>query len=245
MSRRSTAAAPLSLLAFLFAAGLSHAGTLVFETSASLPPLMGVYSTGSPGACFSVPGPGTVCMEGDGSVRPNSVRSAISAGNQFTFFDLPFNASITDGTSHVLGSISLDGRVQVEVFNRTSDTDLGTFSTQMLNLDLSGTIQSPGPLGGQPLMLRLQSEDPNGGPPTTGQTTVTTSNPGFMVSSFFDVFTEISLDGGGTWIPQSNAPTTVGLQATPEPASFVLVAAGCLAAALWRRRAARAVRKLA
>ena len=229
---------PLPLLLFLLSAGMLHAGTLVFETSASLPPATGLYATpsGSPGACFSIPGAGAVCMFGDGSVRPNSVRSSIIGGNQSTLFDMPFFATITDGASHPLGSVLMDGSVDVLVFNRGSDTLPGTFSTEMLQLDLSGAIQSPGPLGGQFLMLWLQSENPNGGPGTTGQTTVTPSRPGFWVSSFFDVFAEISLDGGRTWIPQSNGPTPVSLVATPEPASFALVAAGCLAAALWRRR---------
>jgi len=32
-----------------------------------------------------------------------------------------------------------------------------------------------------------------------GQTRITAAPGGFMVSSFFDVFTELSIEGGSTW----------------------------------------------
>jgi len=38
---------------------------------------------------------------------------------------------------------------------------------------------------------------------STGETRITPSPGGFMISSFFDVFTELSLDGGKTWSPAS------------------------------------------
>jgi hypothetical protein len=38
----------------------------------------------------------------------------------------------------------------------------------------------------------------------------------FQVSSFFDIFTEISLDGGTSWTPASNGAARVELRQTPE-----------------------------
>ena len=66
------------------------------------------------------------------------------------------------------------------------------FQTEMLQLDLSG--------GNLPPNVRLR-ESPTLA--SIGQTTITPAAGGFMVSSFFDVFTEISLDGGNTWSPSS------------------------------------------
>jgi hypothetical protein len=69
-----------------------------------------------------------------------------------------------------------------------------TFDTEMLSLNLQGSG------GGQSVMLResptLQS---------TGQTTIKPNGSGHRIHSFFDVFTEISLDGGVTWSPSSNS----------------------------------------
>ena len=39
-----------------------------------------------------------------------------------------------------------------------------------------------------------------------GRTSVRTTSSGYDVSSFFDIFTEVSLDGGATWSPQITAP---------------------------------------
>jgi hypothetical protein len=50
---------------------------------------------------------------------------------------------------------------------------------------------------------------------STGQTTIrSNATGGFYVSSFFDVFTEISLDGGSTWHPASGGSQLV-LNAEP------------------------------
>ena len=40
---------------------------------------------------------------------------------------------------------------------------------------------------------------------STGQTTVRPVAGGYMISSFFDVFTEISTDNGVSWMPAQNS----------------------------------------
>jgi len=76
----------------------------------------------------------------------------------------------------------------------------------MLALDLTA---SPGAV----LMLR---ESPTRA--SLGKTTIQSqaSGGGYRIGSFFDVFTEISLDGGQTWSPSSE-PTHVELNPQPFP----------------------------
>ena len=84
-------------------------------------------------------------------------------------------------------------QAHVSVFVASSGQNGTTqmFNTEMLQLDL---------IGGGGIMLResptLQS---------TGQTTVRPVAGGHMISSFFDIFTEISLDGGISWSPAQDA----------------------------------------
>ena len=52
-----------------------------------------------------------------------------------------------------------------------------------------------------------------------GRTSVRNAVSGsYMISSFFDVFTEISLNGGQTWSPSISAPGTLSLSSNGIPA---------------------------
>jgi hypothetical protein len=64
------------------------------------------------------------------------------------------------------------------------------FDTEMLTFNISGGTLAAG------AMLR---ESPT--LTSTGQTTMTATNGGYAISSFFDVFLELSLDAGANWVP--------------------------------------------
>jgi hypothetical protein len=64
------------------------------------------------------------------------------------------------------------------------------FDTEMLQLDISGG----------PLLIR---ESPTR--PSLGKTSITDLGGGlYQIDSFFDVFTELSLNGGATWLPSTD-----------------------------------------
>ena len=73
---------------------------------------------------------------------------------------------------------------------------------------------------------------------SVGQTTITDIGGGmYRIDSFFDVFTELSVDGGNSWIP-SDSSTRVTLE-SPEPSTFALLGLGMVVAHRLHRRQRR------
>ena len=128
--------------------------------------------------------------------------------------------------------ILMTGPVDTIAYGR-SPGQLGTFDVEMLAMNLTGG----------PVMIR---ESPT--KQSLGKTSITDIGPpgpggppdaGYHIDSFFDVFTELSLDGGMTWIPKSGLRgTRVNLGGVPEPTSVILFALGLVGAAgfVGRRR---------
>ena len=113
------------------------------------------------------------------------------------------------GTAQATGAAGPDGLI----------FEPRVYQTEMLMLNLQGQVFS------QPFMIRES--------PTLASLGVTTTedlcplcDPPFdtyRISSFFDVFTELSIDGGTTWVP---SPQSVRILQTPEPGSLLLLACG-------------------
>lgn len=134
---------------------------------------------------------------------------------------------VPNGPIHASGPF---GSVQTIVFGHNLSPDgTGTFQTEMLALSLSGTYL------GAPFMIR---ESPT--KQSTGITSVVPLPGGmFQIDSFFDVFTELSLDGGATWMPDTDSVLTgqrVTLEGVPEPTGMSLLAAGLLGTMGFTRR---------
>ena len=122
---------------------------------------------------------------------PASVTGA-TATHSFTAV-MDYIASVNGGPA-----VSGSAPASATLFNRFNSVALPTrfFDTEMLQLDISG--------GGLPLAAMIR-ESPSLA--TTGTTKIEDLGSGtFRVDSFFDVFFELSLDGGVTWAPSLNAP---------------------------------------
>jgi hypothetical protein len=90
---------------------------------------------------------------------------------------------------------SAPATVTVQVANRgIGPNGEQLYDTEMLALDMHGGTLPSG------VMIR---ESPSKA--SLGKTTVLQSSTGFLITSFFDVFTEISLDGGQTWSASDTA----------------------------------------
>jgi hypothetical protein len=128
----------------------------------------------------------------------------------------PGNSLTHSFGSQVEMEVSMDGGLTFNMFNApasvtvltTSTVDSGDtryFDTEMLQLDISGGSLPPG------IMIR---ESPTRA--STGRTSVRTDlGGGYMIDSFFDIFTEVSTDGGQTWRPTTMGPGIIYLR--PEP----------------------------
>ena len=137
--------------------------------------------------------------------------------------------SLYNGPAHASGPF---GSVQTIVFGKIGNVT-GTFQTEMLSLNLQGTVPGLGAF-----MIResptLQS---------TGQVSIVQLPGGlYQNDSFFDVFTELSIDGGATWMPGTQVrggPAYAGhvtLEGVPEPSSLTLLATGLISAMGFVRR---------
>jgi hypothetical protein len=127
-------------------------------------------------------------------------------------------------------SVTLNGEV-VTVDDRTNESDwLVPYDGEMTDLSLSGVDEALGDLD-----MTIVPDTTS-----TGSATISPSGNGFQIQSFFDVFTEITVNGGNP-IPTSPAATEFDLASVPEPGSAGLaLMGGIVLSALWRRRTAGA-----
>jgi PEP-CTERM motif len=177
------------------------------------------YNGSGAGAVFPIPmkaikDPGVHITALDGQVPQ------LTAGGDWTvdsFFDItyridfqvndgPVMEAIGTGNAHVVGTAP--GGVEPRVFDM-----------EMLEMNLSGEIDPT-----TPFLLRESPTESS-----TGVTTLTSLGGGqYQIDSFFDIFTELSLDGGNTWTP--------AVAQVPEPSTFVLMTLAGLSALFLRRR---------
>jgi hypothetical protein len=115
----------------------------------------------------------------------------------------PFVTHMGSGTAHVVGSAPVGPEPRI-------------FDMEVLSFDISGVYN-----GVSPFLIR---ESPTVA--STGQTTME-SLPGgqYRIDSFFDVFTEMSVDGGSTWF-----------EMVPEPSTILLSLLATLGLGTYRRR---------
>ena len=101
----------------------------------------------------------------------------------------PFTTHTGTGTAHVVGTAPLG-------------LEPRAFEMEMLSFDISGVYN-----GVSPFLIR---ESPTIA--STGNTTIESLAGGqYRIDSFFDVFTEMSVDGGQTWFPMVPEPSTAML----------------------------------
>ena len=153
----------------------------------------------------------------------NIVRQNVGADERITC-DALLTAIVTSWPGEP--TVVFAGPIEILVFGKADQTT-GTFSAQILSLD-AAAFSMPD------VLLRVS---PNPDLTSTGQVTVTDLGGGLWdIDSFFDVYTDLSPDGGQNWLPDLEAVARPGHRLTllPEPATLSLLVLG--AACLLRRR---------
>ena len=230
-------------------AATAHASLIT--STANLPPA-GVYLStdihqiyAGPALAFLLTLPAHAPIAAQVDVR----KSAVNPSDQTEAFGSTLDAMIEidstaggppiySGPVHGSGPF---GSVQTLVHNRYdaggNEILTGTFSTEMLQLNLQGQVS------GFPAFLIRESPTKQ----STGQTTITDLGGGqYKIDSYFDVFTELSIDGGLSWMVGSDSVANsqagiaasghVTLEPVPEPASVSLLGVGLASLAGFVRR---------
>lgn len=250
MSRKAITHCSLaSLLLLLITATMAPAAAVV--AVACLPPPDGAYS-GDVEITYTFADGTMVTITrakhfGFGDCEPPPEPAAPPKMHMFT--SIVWGAFSVNGGSEQRFDVPVDVTV-IDTFV-TEQQNVRFYSTEMTQLDLSGA--DPGGTG-LPPNVRIR-EDPNrisiGEVRIEDSTGLGFNNAGpYTITSFFDIFTEMSLDGGAMWMPgvgqngdgssrvDLQECSQVGCSSVPEPSTILLFATGLigLGGMLLRRR---------
>jgi hypothetical protein len=211
-----TFGALLALLVFAAGTAAGSAQPIILRPSASLP-LIGVpyQSTGVGAGCFSFAG---ACVTPGPFVQTAATWSFLGS-DQLIMAEATYSANLTTLVGDtIIGSVSLTGTLDETVFGHTSNSETGSFVTDITSISLSGPLSLPGsPLNGDILKLVLNPSDTS-----IGTTTIQADGSMYKINSFFDVFIDVSLQGTGlsTDLPE------ITLVAIPEPSTWAMLLVG-------------------
>jgi MYXO-CTERM domain-containing protein len=202
-------------------AGAANAS--VIASSPTLPVLGVPYVAAVSAGCF----PAVAKCIAPGSLTLTSVvSSTFNGAGQDIVANATYSGELTTLGGMPVGPVMLTGTLEEEVLGRTTSTALGSWTTDLLALSLSGPV-----LAGT-LTLGLDPAHSSRG--TSSITQVNSEDSGeFRISSFFDVFTELSLDNPP--LSTTRGPIRVTLT-TPEPTGLALLLPALLGLVAVRRR---------
>jgi hypothetical protein len=145
-----------------------------------------------------------------------------------SFFDIFADVSLDGGAT--FGPMAASGPATVRITGTGLVGGIRSFDTEMLQLNISGGTLPGG------VMLRESPTLASLG----GHSITQVSGGNYTIDSFFDIYTELSVDSGNTWMPAIGlqGPSYMHVVMTPEPATMTLLGLGSLVALIRRRRGA-------
>jgi hypothetical protein len=194
--------------------GAAQTSPALFFKSNVVPPLNGTYL--SPAQSRAVYANGVLISNvTQRAVTETQPPPPIGTSATRTFnSEVDFDLSLNNGAS--FSRVSAPAQITVNLQAVGGSGGVQNFDTEMLQLNISG--------GSLPSGVQVRAGTSQ---LSTGQTTFTPTSGGYMVSSFFDIFTEVSLDGGQTWSPATQSthvdlrPDPTLVPAVPVPTALV------------------------
>lgn len=210
------------LVVSIIAAGLTAARADVIEPNATLPPPTGVYTL--PLICIPA-----VCVANTRIFGFHNTSDQLVGGNEQVVTTAIFAGDVYQnnvGTPGAfLGALAAPGTLDITYFGRNFTTPLGTFNAEITDFMFAGSLN-----GHTFESMRNPSQT------SSGQTTITQLPGGeYRVSSFFDVFSELSIDGR-PFVPEpERVEVLTGEIPEPGTATFGFLGAGGLCLLRFRR----------
>ena len=215
-----------SLTAVIYGASPRQAAASVITLDPSLP-LLGTPYTSLVGAgCFPV---AAVCISAASLELTSVVLSEFTATGQHIVTTAAYVGQLTTAEGAPIGAVNLSGILEQEVLGRTFATQLGSWTTNLVALSLTG------PVLGSTLTVGLDPAHISSG--VSSVLPVPGGNQLFRIDSFFDVFVQADLNSVPP-LHTTRGPLRFEATAVPEPASSTLLALGTAAFLAARRRRA-------
>jgi hypothetical protein len=204
MKNRANLLLPVLLACMQWSGQIARAD--VVEPTPQLPPSTGAYII--PTTCQNV-----VCLENAAISNFDVTSVSPNGGNEMVDTTALFTAQVfanVGGTPGAfLGTLSTTGTADFTFFGRMMSEQLGTFTAQIDSFNFPGTFN---------MVPFDEMNNPNR--TSTGTATISRlSNGQYDVSSSFDIFGELSVNGSAP-VP---GPGTTATLATPEPSSWALL----------------------
>ena len=217
-----------SLTAVIFGASPRPAAASVITLDPSLPVLGVPYTTLVGAGCFPV---AAVCISAASLELTSVVLSEFTATGQHIVTTAEYVGQLTTTGGMPIGAVNLSGILEQEVLGRTFATQLGSWTTNLVALSLTG------PVLGSTLTVGLDPAHLSSG--VSSVLPVLGADQLFRIDSFFDVFVQADLNSVPP-LHTTRGPLRFEVTAVPEPASSALLALGtAMFLAARRRRAAR------
>jgi hypothetical protein len=220
----------IGVVLFLFFCLTTPGRATIWSDSTDFPPPAGMLYGDSP----VLYGPGNefamfhLILQNPSNHRPLLPPESFSINSFFDVFTELSFVGYPEPPNYLM-PMTCNSPVVIQVNYVSTSEGTSTFQAEMLSMNLTGTAYGQGVIIRESPLLHSNGEitiEDLGGGGGGGR---------YKIDSFFDVFTELSLDGGMTWMP-GDMPMHLSGEPLPEPSTIVLICLAGLSFIAWSKK---------